>query len=146
MLSLAFIGGITLSLIFSFDPSTTFRISTWIIYGCLLLVTVLVFFFNMRDTHRVLADAKNNIRKSVDRSLATALHKFQELSSSSGDTQLIAVEINAWAVFKQQVKETSVWPYNTEILGTLFVSVLAPLIIGLARIITLLFPFGIRKP
>lgn len=74
----------------------------------MLLVTVLVFFFNMRDTNRLLADAKDNLRASVDRSLATALYKFQELSSSGGDTQLITAEINAWAVFKQQVKETSV--------------------------------------
>jgi len=144
VLSLAFIGGITISLIFTFDPSTTFRISTWIIYGCLLLVTVLVFFFNMGDTHRVLADVKDDIRASVDRSLATALYKLQELSSSGGDTHLIAAEINAWAVFKQQVKEARVWPYNTEMLRTLFVSVLTPLIIGLARIIALLFPFRFR--
>jgi hypothetical protein len=144
MLSMAFIGGITLSLIFSFDPSTTFQISTWIIYGCLLLVTVLVFFFNMSDTHRVLADAKDDIRASVDRSLATALYKLQEYSSSGEDTHLIAAEINAWAVFKQQVKEARAWPYNTEMLRTLFVSVLTPLIIGLARIIALLFPFSFR--
>jgi hypothetical protein len=144
MLSMAFIGGITLSLIFTFDPRTTFQISTWIIYGCLLLVTVLVFFFNMSDTHRVLADAKDDIRASVDRSLATALYKLQELSSNGGETQLIAAEINAWAIFKQQVKETRAWPYNTEMLRTLFVSVLTPLIIGLARIIALLFPFSFR--
>jgi hypothetical protein len=146
MLSLAFIGGITLSLIFSFDPSTAFQISTWIIYGCLLLVTVLVFFFNMRDTHRVLSDAKDDLRASVDRSLSTALYKFQELSSSGEDTQLITAEINTWAVFKQEVKGARVWPYNTEMLQTLTVSVLLPLIIGLARIIALLFPLGIRRP
>ena len=145
VLSLTFIGGITISLIFSFDPSTTFRISTWIIYGCLLLVTVLVFYFNMHDTHRILTDAKADIRESVDRSLAISLYKLQELSSSDEDTHLIATEINAWAIFKQQVKETRVWPYNTEMLQTLFVSVLIPLIIGLVRIIALLFPFGLRK-
>jgi hypothetical protein len=145
-LSMVYIGGITLSLFFTIDPNSSFQISTWVIYGSLLLVTVLVFFLNMLHTNRVLTGAKKQMLEGVERGMAKALYRFQELPSGGEGTHLIAAEINAWAIFKKEVKETRVWPFNTEILHSLLVSILTPILLSIARLFAIWFPIRIKLP
>ncbi len=132
-LSLAFIGAIVLSV-----PSSPYPPASWqnfLIFGLLLVVTVLVFYLNMYGAHRLLKNEKQRQLRSVEARFARAYARLQHIAANSGNVHLAATELNAWATAKQELNQTRTWPYNTEMLRTLFISVLTPIALGLARII-----------
>jgi hypothetical protein len=133
-LSLALIGGAVLSL-FSVSYQNQFLwLEYAIVYSVVMVVAVLVFFLNMRGAHRVLATTKRRQLEFVDRTLVDVYRRFQQLVAEECDTLTLATKINAIAAIKHELKTARTWPYNTEMLRTLFISVLAPLFAGLARL------------
>ncbi|MCP4168663.1 MAG: hypothetical protein GY759_22590 [Chloroflexi bacterium] len=132
-LSLSFLGALVLVI-----PSSPYGFSSWqniALFGPLLLVTVLVFFVNMNSTHRLLAATKKRQMTIVERRFAQTYYQLQELDSSGLDTHATATELNSWAAAKRELTLTRSWPYNTEMLRTLFISVMIPVLVGGARII-----------
>jgi hypothetical protein len=132
-LSLSLIGTIVLAL-----PSSPYALPSWqniLIFSALILASVVVFFVNMYGTHRLLASTKKQQMTVVDHKFAHTYYQLQGLDRSRQDIHATAIELNAWAVAKQELKQTRSWPYNTEMLRTLFVSVLIPIMVGLARVI-----------
>lgn len=132
-LSLSLIGTIVLTL-----PSSPYALPSWqniLIFSALILASVVVFFVNMYSTHRLLASTKKQQMAVVDHKFVQTYYQLQELDRSRQDIHATAIELNAWAVAKQELKQTRSWPYNTEMLRTLFVSVLIPIMVGLARVI-----------
>lgn len=56
------------------------------------------------------------------------MHRHLEARSGNiSSTQPVAAEVQAW------LKQTRTWPYDTEMLRTLFLSVLSPLFVAIAR-------------
>ena len=47
----------------------------------------------------------------------------------------MATEMNALAIGKQELKATRTWPYNTEMLRTIFISIITPLVVGLSWVV-----------
>ncbi len=126
-LALAFVGGITLSLLCTFQVESLYAIEFWAMYIFMALVTVLIFFLSMRPTHQVLNREKKRELKAVQ---ARMLHDSRNLMFSSDPNQDVsrtAAQINALKVYEGLVKDTQTWPYNTRMLRTLFVTVLIPL-------------------
>jgi hypothetical protein len=139
MLSLSFIVGITISLLFL--TSREAMTSPWnlVFYGVLLLVAVLLFFLNMRPTHGVLASVKAEETAGAEVQISRL---YRQLRDQAGDraaaeaeaaASATALELNAWLAMEARLKATRSWPYNTEMLRALTVSVLTPIAIGLAR-------------
>ena len=136
-LSLALLGAVVLGL-----PSNPYPILSWqntAIYGVLTLIIVLVFFVNMYSIHRLLTGTKRRQIAVAEYKFAQTYRQLRELSAGDQDTHVAATELNAWAVAKQELKLTRTWPYNTEMLRTLFISIVTPLIVGLARVAAVLF-------
>jgi hypothetical protein len=134
-LSLTLIGGAVLSL-FSVSYQNQFLWLEYAInYSVVIMVAVLVFFLNMRGAHQVLAATKQRQLQFIDRTLADVYRRFQQLIAEERDTLALATQINAIAAIKQELKAARTWPYNTEMLRTLFISVLAPLFAGLVRLV-----------
>lgn len=132
-LSLSLIGTIVLAL-----PSSPYALPSWqniLIFSALILASVAVFFVNMYSTHRLLASTKKQQMAVVDHKFIQTYYQLQELGNRRLDIHSAATELNAWAVAKQELKQTRSWPYNTEMLRTLFVSVLIPIMVGLARVV-----------
>lgn len=132
-LSLAFIGVIVLSL-----PSSPYPLTSWqnIFMGsALVLVSVLIFFLNMAGTHRLLASAKKLELAAVDHKISRQYRQLLEHEQDRHDMQPAAAELIGWVAAKQELKLTRTWPYNTEMLRTLVVTVLIPIVVGLARIV-----------
>ena len=139
-LSLSFLGAAVLSL-----PSNPYPLFSWqniVIYSVLTFITVLVFFVNMYSTHRLLASTKRRQITVVETRFAQTYRQLRDLAAGNQDTHVAATELNAWAVAKQELKLTRTWPYNTEILRTLFISIVVPLIVGLSRLVTALLARG----
>ena len=131
-LSLAFIGAIILGV-----PSSPYPAVSWqnvVIFGAMLFVSVLVFYLNMYGTHRLLRQLKEEQLSSAEAKFAQAYHRLQTDTASAGESYHAATEVNAWIAVKHEIKQTQTWPYNTEMLRTLFVSVLTPIALVFARV------------
>lgn len=124
--ALVFIGGVTLGMVFGLDPRSLLSWQNFVIYIPLWLTPILIFFFNMRDSHRVLAAAKNRELAVVQECLRTAYRTLLERVAAGENTEAIAAQVNALAMYEQRLQAVSTWPYNTAMLRTLFVSVLLP--------------------
>ena len=134
-IALAFIGGISLSLIFqSIENLLAWQSIT--IYSILVCATILLFFLSMWSTHNVMARAKrreydlarNNLEK-VTRELREAVTQ----GHPEGMDRLYSA-VAAWGIYERHVRETPEWPYNANILRRLSVSVVIPAIIYLIKV------------
>lgn len=126
-LTVGLIGGITLSLLFI--PQRLSIIRLIIMYSTLILVSVLMFFLNMRSTHRAIAEAKNRELKMVRDNLAAAIQALKERATKDeiGGMEALSDSITAWVAYEKRVKEVPEWPYTADIRRNLVLSMLLPL-------------------
>jgi hypothetical protein len=128
-LSLVFVGGIALGMVFGMDFSNIRAWQAWAFYLPLLTLPFIVFFLNMRGTHRLLAAEKRRTLKVVAekiRTASTAIQARLEGDESLGD---LAGEYSALIAYEARLRLASTWPYNTNMLRTLFFTILAPLLV-----------------
>jgi hypothetical protein len=133
LVSVAFIIGATLAMVFSITGQFVLEFESFVVYIFFACVAVLVFFLNLRDTHRVLADAK---QRELELAQARISQAYQALKHEARDReaiQAIAVEMDAWIACKERLGKTRTWPYNTEIIRNLLISTLMPMGIAALR-------------
>jgi hypothetical protein len=135
ILALIFVGAITLSLLFIYTRTIFSEWPGIIVYSILVLATVLIFFIVMWPAHRILKRVKEQKLVSVQRSIGQTIVKLETLTAKGADIQPLATEVQLWLTLEQRLKKTRTWPYDTEMLRTLFISVLAPLFLALARFV-----------
>lgn len=127
-LSLVFVGGVALGFVFGMDFTHIFSWQAWAFYLPLLTLPFIIFFLNMRGTHRLLAAEKRRVLKVVAEKLRTANAAVQarlERDESLGD---LAGEYAALVAYEARLRTASTWPYNTSMLRTLFFTILVPLL------------------
>ena len=134
-IALVFIGGIVLGMVFSLGEENILDWRNWLIYALLALVSVLVFFLNMRPTHRVLATEKKRELAAVQRNILLACRGLMARMDAGEGTGTLGAEINALVAYEERLRAASTWPYDTAMLRTLFFSVILPGIAALARVI-----------
>jgi hypothetical protein len=134
ILALLFVGAITLSLFFLYTPTLFFDWPSIVIYSILVLATVLIFFTVMWPAHRILLRVKEQKVAGVQRLIGQTFHKLETLAAEGADTQPVATELQAWLTLEQRLKQTRTWPHDTEMVRTLFLSVLTPLFVAIARV------------
>ena len=133
ILAMIFVGTITLSLLFIYTPTMFLDWRGIVVYSILVLVTVSIFFNVMWPAHRVLLRVKEQKLVSVRRLIGQTFQKLETLAAEGADTQPMATEVQAWLTLERRLKQTRTWPYDTEMLRTLFISVLTPLLVAIAR-------------
>jgi hypothetical protein len=134
-LSLVFVGGILLSMVFNVGSLSILAWQNLVVYLALALVVVLVFFLNMRETHRLLSTAKNKELEAVQKNVVAASRTLMERIGSGEPTGSLGAEINALVVYEQRIRGTRTWPYDTAMLRTLFFSLVIPAALELAKLI-----------
>ena len=132
--SLAFIGGISLSLAFQTGESLL-SWETLTIYAILVAAIVLLFFMSMWSTHQVMARARNRELALARKHLMSA---YRELKERVAQNQMEGVEklyptLTAWSTYERQSKEAPTWPFNAGIIRRLAISGLLPGLIYLIR-------------
>lgn len=134
--SFAFIGGISISLIFQ----TVDSLITWqniTIYAVLVFATLLIFFFSLWSTHRIMAMIKYNELIIVKSQLEEAIRKLRDstVHKSIEDSSSLHSAVAAWGTYESRVRETSEWPFNANILRRLAASVLVPVLVYLVKVL-----------
>jgi hypothetical protein len=135
VIALVFVGGIVLGMIFGLGRESILDWRNWILFILLALVPVLVFFLNMRPTHRVLAAEKNRELDVVQASILRACRALLARIEEAENTGTLGTEINALVAYEERLLATSTWPYDTAMLRTLFFSVIIPGGAALARVV-----------
>lgn len=134
-LSLVFVGGISLSLLFQSYRSLR-SMEGMIVYGSLVIVALTLFFMSMWSIHVALARAQDKELARVRRDLAAAReallrHRFCEPAGAVQDAYLPVVVLG---VYERQVLDASTWPFDPTIVGRVFASAVAPLGVYLLKL------------
>jgi MFS family permease len=135
IIALVFVGGIVLGMLSSFVEDSMLDWRNWLLYSLLVLVAVLIFFLNMRPTHRVLAAEKKQELAAVQERILLSCRALITRFDAEQSAGTLGAEINALVAYEKRIQETSTWPYDTAMLRTLFFSVIFPAVAALARII-----------
>jgi hypothetical protein len=127
LVSLAFIIGTTIAMVFTTTRQFVLTVENFLIYFFFACVTILVFFLNMRDTHRILADTKKRELDFVQKRISQAYQVLKCKAQNGEDTQAITAQVNAWIACEERLNQARTWPYNTEIISKLLISTLIPI-------------------
>jgi hypothetical protein len=133
VLALIFVGAISLSLLFIYGRTMFWAWQNLVIYALLVLATVLIFFIAMWPAHRTLRHAKRQELAGIQRLIGQTMRTLAARVAEGADTQAVVNEVPVLLTLEQRLKQTRTWPYDTEMLRTLFLSVLAPLLLAGAR-------------
>jgi len=133
LLALVFVGGITISILFSIQMDSLFSLEVWLVYLVLILVTMLIFFLSMYPTHKVLAQAKKSELDLVKKHIYKTFRDLLKQSDENQPLGDLSTQISNLALYEQRLQAVRTWPYNTSMLRTLFFSVLFPLLTALVR-------------
>jgi hypothetical protein len=132
--ALAFVGGITIGLFLANTrPSDLLGYRFWLLYLPLSFIPIVVFFLNMRLTHRVLTQAKDRDLTEVRWQLHDAYRRLLERGQAGQPAGELPTVIAALATFEKALVEARTWPYNTATARTLAFSILIPIVSVLAR-------------
>jgi hypothetical protein len=133
ILAMIFLGSITLSILFIVGRTMFWQWQNIVIYSILILATVSIFFIVMWPAHRTLRQAKLRELAGIQRLIGQTMRKLEAQVAAGADTHAVVSEVPVLLTLEQRLKQTRTWPYDTEMLRTLFISVLAPLLLAGAR-------------
>ncbi len=138
-ISLAFLGGIIISIIFQ----TIDNLMHWqiiLIYIILVSSTVAMFFIALWSTHITLARVKRHELTFVQNKLAQACRNLvqhaRENNSTDGISGSFHYEVAAWALYERKIRETKEWPYNAGIIGQLIVSIMSSFLVYIIKLLS----------
>jgi hypothetical protein len=134
IVALVTVGGIVLGILFGPGRPESAAWQYWIAQAGVMIVPILIFFLNMRDTHRVLAEEKKRELEAVERDVVLASRNLMKRRAAQESIGTLAAEINALVAYEERVQEARTWPYNTGMLRTLVFSVLLPACAAAAQI------------
>lgn len=134
IVALAFVGGSAIVVFFSAFGRQGLAITDLFLHGFLILCTLLIFFLPMRQTHHVLRQAKLTEQDSLNRHLAAAYRRLEQMTPEDKEDILhFATEVNLWKGYEERLKAVPTWPYNAGMLRTLFASILIPILVTLGQ-------------
>ena len=141
-LVMVFIGGIVISLIFVVRWEGILKWEDIVIYIAVIGVAVLVFFLSMWPAHKLLAKTKQSRVQDATLTISGAYHELMALREQNKSTTEVESKITSWAMLENRLKVTRTWPYNTEMLRRLVLTVLTPIAVGISKIVGVLIASG----
>jgi len=133
-MALVFVGGITLATLLSLGRLDPQAWGNWLVYLVLILVPLLIFFLNMRDTHRLLAAEKEREMAVVERLILKGSRTLMQRVAAEENTGTLAAELNGLVAYEARLRAARTWPYDTAMLRTLFFSMILPAAMAVAQI------------
>lgn len=127
LLALVFIGGITLSLLFSYQEENISLPEFWITNLLFVIFILLIFFLSMRPTHRLLANEKKSELEPLQARINSTCRDLVVCLNQNQDSGELPTEITALIAYEERLLVARTWPYNVAMLRTLFFSVLIPI-------------------
>ena len=135
-ISLAFIGGISLSVAFQHWENLRSGQSI-IIYTILVAVTIVLFFVSMWSTHGAILRVKKQELNVMKKNLENARNNLKAAITASKESGMeeVYAGVAAWSLLVNQAQEAREWPYNAAIIRRLSLTVASPVIVYLLKIL-----------
>ena len=138
-ISLAFIGGIVISIVFQ-NINNLIQWQTILIYIILVVSTVGMFFISLWSTHMAILNIKRRELSVVEEKLAQScrvlMQNARENNSLADSSSSLSYDVAAWALYERRIRETKEWPYNAGIIGRLIISIVSPGLIYVVRLLS----------
>jgi hypothetical protein len=125
VVALVFAGGFLLGALFGVSVDNPFSL---LLNLPMMFIPVAVFFLSMRHTHNALLGEKKQQIQAVSQKINQTSHAIQLLITSGLGLGALADEYSALVTYEEQLRKTRTWPYNTTMIRTIFITVLAPLL------------------
>ncbi len=126
-LSLAFIGGITLAIIFSApDLAILQNWEFWLVNIPILMIPVIIFFWNMKPTHQIIDTAKRDSLRKVGQEIHTISDSILNSKDSLSNTERVSQRLQGLIILEERLEKVQTWPYDVSTLRTLLGSILVP--------------------
>lgn len=134
-LSLVFVGGISLSVLFQSYESLR-SLEGMIVYASLIMVALTLFFMSVWTIHIALAKAQDNELATIRRDLSAAREALlrQRTCESAGAVHDIYLPVVVLGLYERQVLGAPTWPFNPTIVGRVFASAATPLGVYLVKL------------
>ena len=135
-ISLGFVGGISLSLVFATRESLL-RWQSISMYAILVCVTVLIFLLSMWSFHRAMTDAKNRKLALARKRLIVISRELEDYTEQGklGGLGELSASLTSWANYQRLVREAPTWPFDAGIIRRLLASAIVPAIVYLIKIL-----------
>lgn len=138
-ISLAFIGGIVISIVFQ-NIDNLIQWQVILIYVILVVSTVAMFFIALWSTHMAIVNIKRRELNVVEEKLAQACRKLmqnaRENNKPTNSSESLNYEVATWALYERRIRETKEWPFNAGIIGRLVISIVSPALIYIIKLLT----------
>ncbi len=136
-ISLGWVGGISLSLVFQTQESLL-RWQSITMYSILVSVTVLGFLLSMWSTRNTIVSVKKRELALAQKHLAVASRELKERTAQGRFEGMegLSSTITSWATYRGLVRETPTWPFNMNIIRRLIASTIVPIVVYLVKIIS----------
>ena len=132
--ALAFVGGSSIAIFYTAAGRFTFTITELGIHSVLILITLLLFFLPLRQTHSVLRAAKVSELNNIRQKLADAYRRLDAMTlEAQQDILPFSQEVALWNQYEKRLNEVPTWPYNATMLRTLFASILIPIFVTVGQ-------------
>jgi hypothetical protein len=133
-LSLTFVGGICLSLLFQ-SAASLYTLQSLVIYSILIAVALTLFFSSIWSIHVALVVAQQRelttVRQHWSRSRGELLRHLEQAGAacSAEDAARLYEPLVVFGAYERQVLEASTWPFNPKIVKEVAASLVAPVLI-----------------
>lgn len=94
----------------------------------------------MQSVHNAMVEAKRNKSALARKHLTIVSHELEDKATSGqlkGIGELSSA-VAAWAAYEKRVQEARTWPFDTRVIRRLFASILAPAVIYLLKVLSVL--------
>jgi len=128
--SLTFVGGICLSLLFQ-SYETLHTAQSLVIYTVLIVVSLILFFTSMWSIHMALVAAQQRELAVVHRQWQLARTELKRRLAETGEQDIadLYYPVVVLGAYESQVLAASTWPFNPKIVKEVLASLVAPFVI-----------------
>lgn len=135
-LALAFIGGFTLAIIFTAQNLLVFQdVAFWIINMPMFFLPVLIFFWNMYPTYKIIDSEKKDALKQVGQQIRSIKESMLAASTSTADIATLSQSLQGYIVLEERLEKIQSWPYEISTLRSLLGSILIPAITVIGQVV-----------
>lgn len=133
-LSLTFVGGICLSLIFQ-SATGLYSVQSLVIYSILIVVALTLFFSSIWSIHVALVVAQERELVQVRQHWARSRHELHEQLARAGaplgadEAARLYQPVVVLGTYERMVAQASTWPFNPKIVKQVAASLVAPILI-----------------
>ena len=135
-LALSFIGGFSLSLLFTANDLTVIQdIEFWLINMYMFILPFIIFFWNMYPTYKIINSEKKDALKQVGQHIRRLKDSMLEDTNPPIDSTSLSKSLQGYLTLEERLEKVQSWPYEVSTLRSLMGSILLPVVTVVGQVL-----------